>query len=313
MSRACGTIRAMAITASGLPMQRRQFLTVAAPSLALGGCGWVQDHDHAGADAPAARVLGRPVRTAWVLSSGGPRGFAHVGVLKALHEIGLRPDLVVGASIGSLIGCLYAGGMAAGELERLAMDFSITSVVRPSFGGAGNARVSAAGIVSLINQMLGDRALEQLPIATAVVAMQQGSREVMAFTHGNPGIAVQASCAVEGTLAPVRIRGALYVDPDLGTPMPVRVALGLGATRVLAVDVSAHENKAPTGAERYRAGDLRKRALTEPETRAASFTLHPEFSYYVNLGQAFREQAVRAGYEQTINQAAALRAAFAAG
>ena len=293
-------------------MQRRQFLAMTAPVLTLGGCGWVQDYDHTGADAPASGALPRPVRTAWVLSSGGPRGFAHVGVLKALHEIGLRPDLVVGASIGSLIGCLYAGGMAVAEMERLAMDFSMLSVMRPSFGGAGGEKVSAAGMVSLVNQMLGDRPLEKLPIACAVVAMQQNSREVVAFTRGNSGIAIQASCAVEGTLAPVRIRGVQYVDPDLGTPMPVRVALALGATRVLAIDVSAHENKAPPGTDRYRAGDLRKRALTEPETRAATFTLHPEFSYFVNMGQAFREQALRAGYEQTHAQAAQLRTAFPA-
>ncbi len=299
----------------GQPMQRRQFLAplLASPALALGGCAWVQDQDHSEPDAPSIGALLLPVRTASVLSSGGPRGFAHVGVLKALHEIGLRPDMIVGASIGSLIGCLYADGMAVAEMERLALEFSMMSVVRPSFASPGGDRVSAAGIVDLVNQMLGDRALEQLPLATAVVAMQQDTRAVMAFTHGNPGVAVQASCAVEGTLAPVRIRGTLYVDPDLGTPMPVRAALGLGATRVLAVDVSAHEKKAPAGSERYRAGDLRKRALTEPETRAAHFTLHPEFSYYVNLGQAFREQAIRAGYEHTINQAAALRAAFAAG
>ena len=295
-------------------MHRRQFITpiIVAPALALGACAWVQDYGYTGADAPASGALAQPVRTAWVLSSGGPRGFAHVGVLKALHEIGLRPDLVVGASIGSLIGCLYAGGMAVAEMEKLAMDFSMMSVVRLSFGGTGGEKFSAAGMVSLVNQLLGDRSLEQLPLAAAVVAMQQSSRDVVAFTRGNPGIAVQASCAVEGSLAPVRIRGVQYVDPDLGTPMPVRVALALGATRVLAIDVSAHEDKAPPGTDRYRAGDTRKRALTEPEARAATFTLHPELSYFVNLGRASREQAIRAGYEQTLAQAAHLHAAFPA-
>ena len=292
--------------------RRRQLLTPIAglPLLALAGCGWVQEYNHAGAEAPSAGPISHPVRTAWVLSSGGPRGFAHVGVLKALLELGLRPDLVVGASIGSLIGCLYAGGMPIAEMEKLAMDFSTMAIVRPSLGSAGS-KVSAAGMVGLVNDMLGNRPLEKLPIATAVVAMQQSSREVVAFTRGDPGVAVQASTAVEGTLAPVLIRGVPFVDPDLGTPMPVRAALALGASRVLAIDVSAYEDKAPPGTERYRAADLRKRALTEPEARAATFTLHPEFSYFVNLGQAFRQQAIRAGYEQTIAQAGALRVAFA--
>ena len=290
-------------------MRRRIFLTPLAGALALAGCGWVREYDHTGAQAPASGPLGRTVRTAWVFSSGGPRGFAHVGVLKALHEIGLRPDLVVGASIGSLVGCLYASGMAIADIEKLAMDFSTMSVVRPSLGST-NAKVSAAGMVGLVNDMLGNRQLEELPIASAVVAMRLTSREVVAFTRGDPGVAVQASTAIEGTLAPVLIRGEAFVDPDLATPMPVRVALALGARRVLAVDVSAYEDKAPPGSEHHRAGDLRKRALTEPEARAATFTLHPEISYFVNLGQAFRLQAIRAGYEHTMAHADALRAAF---
>lgn len=293
-------------------MQRRQLLMplLAAPLAALGSCAWVQDIDHDGEHAPASLPLNRSFRTAWVLSSGGPRGFAHVGVLKALAEIGLRPDLLVGASIGSLAACLCAGGMTPAEMEKRALEFSTLGVVRPNLGGSG-PKLSGAGMVGMINELLGQRRLEQLQVPVAVVAMGQASRELVAFTSGDAGVAVQASCAIEGSFAPVRIRGLAYVDPDLGAPMPVRLARALGAQRVLAVDVSAHEDKSPAGSERYRPGDLRKRALTEPDAKAATFTLHPEFSYYVNLSQALREAAIRAGYEQTMAQAAALRAAFA--
>ena len=296
-------------------MLRRSLLTpaVAAPLGLLGGCGWLQDVANDGADAPASAPLARPAHTAWVLSSGGPRGFAHVGVLKALTELGYRPDLIVGASIGALVGCLYASGLPPHELEKLALEFSFMGVVRPNLAGPGNEKISGGGIVGLVNELVNRRMIEQLPTGMAVVAMQQKTREVVAFTRGNLGVAVQASCAIEGNLAPVQIRGHAYVDPDLGTPMPVRVALALGAQYVLAVDVSAHETKAPTGSERYRAGDLRKRALTEPEAKAATFTLHPEFSYYVSLSQEFRERAIHAGYTQTMARAAQLKAAFPRG
>lgn len=293
-------------------MQRRQIVMplLAAPLAALGSCAWMQDVDHDGEHAPASLPLNRTFRTAWVFSSGGPRGFAHIGVLKALAEMGLRPDLLVGASIGSLAACLYAGGMTPTELERRALEFSTLDVVRLNLGGSG-PKLSGVGMVGMINEMLGQRRLEQMQTPVAVVAMGQVSRELVGFTRGDAGVAVQASCAIEGSFAPVRVRGVTYVDPDLGAPMPVRLARALGAQRVLAVDVSAHEDKAPAGSERYRLGDMRKRALTEPDAKAATFTLHPEFSYYVNLSQAFREAAMRAGYEQTMAQAAVLRATFA--
>ena len=79
-----------------------------------------------------------------------------------------------------------------------------------------------------------------------------------------------------------------------------------------AIDASAHENKAPAGSERYRPGDLRKRALTEPDARVATLTLHPEFSYYVNLSREFRLRAIEAGYATTIAAAKQLVALHAA-
>jgi NTE family protein len=133
----------------------------------------------------------------------------------------------------------------------------------------------------------------------------------MLFNAGNGGIAVQASSAIEGMFTPVRVRGVQYVDADLTVPMPVRMARALGAARVLAIDASAHEDRAPESAQRYRTGDLHKRALTEPDARAANMTLHPDFGYYVNTSREFRERSMRAGYEQTLAQGAQLKALHA--
>jgi NTE family protein len=287
-----------------LPCSRRALL-VGVAALGLAGCDLGPDRDHAGPHAPQAAPLARAVRVAWVLGSGGPRGFVHVGVVKALAELGMKPDLIVGASAGALVGTLYAAGIAAPELERLALDLDPWELLRLTPLAA--TRFSGSAIADIVNEKIGGRELQSLPVAMACVAQRLSDGQVVGFTRGDAGLAVQASSAIEGRLTPVRIRGERYADADLRMPLPVRIARALGAERVLAVDASAHEDRPPPGAEHYRAGDLRKRALTEPDARLADLLLHPDFGYWVSLKREFRERAIAAGYRETLAQAPRLR------
>lgn len=285
-------------------VDRRYLLTAVAAGLA--GCTLAPDVDHDSAEAPRAEPLHRPVELAWVLGSGGPRGFVHVGVLKALDELGLVPDLIVGASVGALVGALRAAGRSVAELERLAVELNPMSVARMAL--TGDERLSGAPIAEMVREHAGQRLIERLPLPLACVARRASDGTVVAFTAGDVGLAVQASGAIEGRFTPVRIRGERYVDPDGVAPVPVRLARALGARRVLAVDASAHVDRAPPGAERYRAGDLRKQAAVEADTRHADLVLKPDFGYWVSFSREFRERAIAAGYRDTLAQAAALRA-----
>jgi NTE family protein len=293
-------------------MNRRHLLQFAsASSLAsLGACSFAPDFNYDSDEAPRFDAkLVKPARMAWVLSSGGPRGFVHVGVLKALEELNLAPDLIVGGSVGALVGALYACGISAVELERMALDLGVTQMGRLAVTGEG--KFAGTPIAELINRELRYQPIEKLPTRFAAVVIERQSRKPMLFNAGDGGLAVQASSAIEGTFTPVRIRGVQYVDADLAVPLPVRMARALGAVKVLAIDASAHEDKAPESASRYREGDLRKRALTEADAQAANLTLHPDFGYYVSASREFRERAIRSGYEQTMAQAAQLKALHA--
>jgi NTE family protein len=290
-------------------MQRRSMLAnlVAASGagITLVGCSpqvTVVDGPHA----PEFVASSATPRLALVLAAGGPRGFAHVGVLRALDELGIRPDLIVGASIGALIGSALAAGMSIPQVEALAFDFDFYRLARwsPSLG----VQLQGEGIAQLVQQTLGVRRFEQLTTPLIVVATDAATRQPAIFNRGDLGPAVQASCAVPRWFAPVRIRGREFIDADVSSPLPVKAARAAGAIRILAVDVAVHADKPrPSGAERYLEDDRLKRAQIDAEAQLADFVLHPYFGYWVNLSREFRVSAARAAYEQTLLQANRLR------
>ncbi|MCU0920014.1 MAG: patatin-like phospholipase family protein [Burkholderiaceae bacterium] len=288
--------------------RRRALLAGAA--LALGGCSLDPDRDHRGPGAPQALPLAKPPRVAWVFGSGGPRGFVHVGVVKALAELGLAPDVIVGASVGALVGALRAAGMAGADLETLALDMQPWQLLR--WNPLGSERFSGNGIADFVDAQLGHRPLQALPVAMVCAAQRLSDGTVVGFTSGRAGLAVQAAAAIPGQFAPVTIRGERYADADLRMPLPVRLARSLGAKRVLAVDASAHEQRTPPGAEAYREADLHKRRLTAPDAALADLLLHPDIGYWAGISREYRKRVIAAGYRETLAQAARLRLLHAA-
>jgi NTE family protein len=300
-----------------VPLQRRRLLHGAAAwGLTTWGsaCTLLTDHDHNGTDAPSAGALPSVPRLAWVFSSGGPRGFVHVGVLKGLEELGCKPDVIVGASVGALVAVLCGSGLSALQIESLALELQAWQLARLAL--RGDEKLSGSGLADYVREQVQAQQptpqLEGLRLPVVCVAQRLSDGAVVGFNRGDVGLAVQAASAIEGQFVPVRIRGQRYADADHSMPLPVRLARSLGASKVLAVDASAHEDKAPAGSDRYRPGDLRKRALTQPDAALADVLLHPEFSYWVSLSREFRLRAIEAGYRSTLAAGATIQALHAA-
>jgi NTE family protein len=186
---------------------------------------------------PAPEIKVPPPRIALVLGGGAAKGFAHIGVIKALEAQGFHPEIIVGTSAGSVVGVLYAGGFDGFELQRLSLDLSESMFSDWSLPDRGFLKGEA--LQEFINKSLKNRTLDKLDRTVAVIATDLHSGEAVAFQRGDSGMAVRASSTVPGVFQPVRIAGREYVDGGLVSPVPVRVARRLGADFVIASDISA--------------------------------------------------------------------------
>jgi len=185
-----------------------------------------------------------PAKIALALGGGAARGFAHIGVIKALEAQGIDADIVVGTSAGAVVGSLYAAGYGGFDLQGLALQMEEGQVSDWSLPDRGFFKGEA--LQNFVNQAVGNRPLEKLRRTFAAVATDLNSGESVVFRTGNTGMAVRASSAVPGVFQPVAINGREYVDGGLVSPVPVRAARALGADFVIAVDISAPPRSAKT-------------------------------------------------------------------
>ena len=185
---------------------------------------------------PKSEVRPAPPKIALALGGGAARGFAHIGVIKALESHGIVPDMVIGTSSGSLVGALYASGYGGFDLQRTALQLDDTIIADWSLPDRGFIKGEA--LQNFVNQAVQNRPMEKLNKPFAVVATDLQSGEPIVFRTGNTGMAVRASSSVPGVFQPVTISGREYVDGGLVSPVPVRAARAMGADLVIAVYIS---------------------------------------------------------------------------
>ena len=234
------------------------------------------DYNGAGAPSEAAIVplrSDRPV-VALALGSGGARGFAHVGVIKALEDAGVEADIVTGASSGAVVAALYASGHRARQIEGIALEVEESDLVDVVPFGKG--WVKGEALQQFVNRMVGDRPIERLPRRFAVVATAAKSGRMTVFNRGNTGVAVRASASVPNVFVPPIINGEEYIDGGLLSPVPVKLARAMGADVVIAVDVSwfaQARNATGQGMSQY--GRSGRYVLLTDELEAADVVVTP--------------------------------------
>lgn len=255
----------------------------------------------------------KPPRIGLALGGGAARGFAHIGVIEVLEEAGIRPDLVVGTSAGSLVAALYASGKSGAQLAALAASMDEAAITDWSFPGRGLIRGEALG--RFVREQTGGLAIEKMRIPLGIVATDLDNGSPILFQRGDPGVAVRASSAVPAVFRPVRIGGREYVDGGLVSPVPVRFARQMGAELVIAVDITELPDGADTGdmlSLLLQTFTIMGRSINQFEMRDADIALRPRLRGVTSVDFAARAQSIEAGREAALAALPQLKARIAA-
>ena len=185
-----------------------------------------------------APAIQKNLKIGLALGGGAARGFAHVGVIAVLEEAGLRPQLVVGTSAGSLVAALYASGKSSAQLMQTALNMEEVAITDWMLPIIGRGMFRGDALARYVNDLVTSRLIENMVIPLGIVATDLGSGNAVLFQKGDTGTAVRASSAVPAVFVPVKINGREYVDGGLVSPVPVRFARQMGADVVIAVDIS---------------------------------------------------------------------------
>jgi NTE family protein len=265
---------------------------------------------------PAAAVPApalRAPRLGLALGGGAARGFAHIGVIQVLEEHGIKPDLVVGTSAGSLVAAMYASGRTGMDMGTLAQTMDEGAITDWAFPTRGLIRGEA--LARYVREQTAGLSIEQMKLPLGIVATDLDSGAGVLFRRGDTGVAVRASSAVPAVFQPVKIGTREYVDGGLVSPVPVRYARQMGADVVLAVDISNPPEGAITS-------DVMKmllqtfaimgRSINQFELREADVVLRPALAGVGSADFTARRRAIIAGREAALKALPELRQRLAA-
>jgi NTE family protein len=238
----------------------------------------------------------RPAKIALVLGAGASKGFAHVGVIKILESNKVPIHMIVGTSVGSVVGSLYAYGYDAFQLQKLSFAVEkgeVVDLVLPD-----NGFIRGGKLEEFVNKTVKNTPMEKLKIPFYAVAADVQSGQEVAFDRGNTGVAVRASCSIPGVFRPVKIGERMYVDGGVVSPVGVDVAKQFGADIVIAVDISS-------GAERtfpentietiLRAFDIMYSRLASIQISKADVVIKPKVGHIGSADFSKRHEAILEG------------------
>jgi NTE family protein len=265
---------------------------------------------------PLSKAPARAPKVALVLGGGGARGFAEIGVLRVFEQEKIPVDMVVGTSVGSLIGALYcdtgrvldAEFLAVGIQQEDLFDYKALALLSGGF-------VKGERLERYLDTHLKHKTIEGLAVPFAAVAVDLKTGQPVAFERGSVAQAVHASCAIPGVFVPVEFGGSTYVDGGIVDPIPADFARQKGADVVIAVAIpKSLPKQVPNNTLElvHYSVTLMQAEIGRLRAKEADLVIYPDVGSLGFTDFSQKKQLMEAGEEAARRALPAIRAAISA-
>ncbi len=255
-------------------------------------------------------------KIAFVLSGGSAYGFAHVGFLKHMKELGIEPDIIAGTSAGALIGGAYASGMEVEEIEKSVLEFERGKIIDLKFVPfIGDSVLVSKKVDVLLQSVFQNKLIQNSNIKFVATAVDIDKGKIKYFKRGLYWEAIRASISIPGLFTPYKIGEARYIDGGIMDNLPTTIAHNMGADIVIAVNVIDYSNaiiEAKTGVHSLiNALTLAQKEITRLKTQA-DLIINLKIKDVSMFGFRKKESmlAINQGYTQTKKKAKEIKALF---
>ena len=237
----------------------------------------------------------KQIKLGLALGSGGAKGFAELGALKALEEAGLEFDYVAGTSIGSIVGAFCCNGYSSTDIFEMLKRLDFSEIKNFTMLG-----MDTFGLFSVVNREIGALNIEELKKPFRAVATEIESGKEFVFDKGSVAEAVCASCCIPPFFKPVVINNVRYVDGAYTNSIPADVVKKLGADYVIGVDLKTETSKASILSKIF---PTYQTDVKEPWAKGYEFSdvmIHPDLNGYTSLSFNKGSKMYDLGYQCAI-------------
>ncbi|MBT4964031.1 MAG: hypothetical protein HOI53_02775 [Francisellaceae bacterium] len=258
---------------------------------------------------PTPRNISQNLDIALVLGAGGSKGAAHIGVIEVLEENGIKPNLIVGSSAGSIVGALYAENGNISEVKsniinlssKDLLDFSLSATLQATF--YNKAPIQGYKLERLLNNLLKVQTFKDLKIPFIAVATSIKTNSLKQLKSGYLPRSIVASAAIPGIFTPVNMYNDVLVDGAVISIVPVRTARLYKPKVIIAVDISTQPSKdkvTSIASQIYRASHISYYTLAQQEASYADIVIHPTLDDHGSFDSSKKGELIALGREEAI-------------